>query len=124
MDSTNLILTQPVGPPMLLEQLSPRGSLPLERDGEAGNVPDGKKQQIAKDFESVLLTRLMDQMKETVGDWGFEKDGSAGQMQGIFWLYLAQDIANNGGLGLWKDIHRFMADGNQPNAGKTSDVRL
>ena len=124
MDSTNLILTQPVGPPMLLEQLSPRGSLLLERDGSADNIPDGKKQQIARDFESVLLTRLMDQMKETVGDWGFEKDGSASQIQGIFWLYLAQDIANNGGLGLWKDIHRFMAEGNQTNADKSSDVRL
>jgi Rod binding domain-containing protein len=123
MDSTNLILTQPVGPPTLLSGLTRLGDNASKLDTE--NVPDEKKQQIARDFESVLLTRMMDQMKETVGDWGFEKDGSASQVQGIFWLYLAQDIANNGGMGLWKDIHRFMTDGNQTNAAqKSSDVRL
>jgi hypothetical protein len=29
-------------------------------------------------------------------------------MQGIFWLQLAQDIADKGGLGLWKNIYEFL----------------
>ncbi len=140
MDSVNLILTQPVRPPVLLEQLSMGGSLKAEGfgDGSAKTTPkqrlggpdiekvsDEKKKQIARDFESVLLTRLMDQMKETVGDWGFEKDESTGQVQGIFWLYLAQDVSRNGGMGLWKDIYKFMAGGNQTSAAeKSSDRRL
>jgi len=62
-------------------------------------------EQVAKDFESVLLNKLLGEMKDTIGDWGFEKDGVCEQVQGIFWLYLAQDIANQGGLGLWKDIY-------------------
>ncbi|HUV65115.1 MAG TPA: hypothetical protein VMW24_14555 [Sedimentisphaerales bacterium] len=111
MDSANLILTQPVGPPSPLEQLS---------KSDVEKVSDEKKRQIAKDFESVLLTKLMDQMKETIGDWGFEKDGASGQVQGIFWLYLAQDVANNGGMGLWKDIYQFMAGSHQTNAAEKS----
>ena len=116
MDSVNMILTQPVRPPVPLEHLS---------KSDVENASDEKKRQIARDFESVLLTRLMDQMKDTIGDWGFEKDGSTSQVQGIFWLYLAQDVAKNGGMGLWKDIHQFMAGSNQTNAAeKSSDRRL
>jgi len=68
------------------------------------------REQVAKDFESVLINKLLDEMKNTIGDWGFEKDGICKQAQGIFWLYLAQDIANQGGLGLWKDIYEFLTN--------------
>ncbi len=123
MDSVNLILTQPVGPPVALSGIAQLGGDGSKLDVE--DASDEKKRKIARDFESVLLTRLMDQMKETVGDWGFEKDESTGQVQGIFWLYLAQDVSRNGGMGLWKDIYKFMAGGNQTNAAeKSSDGRL
>jgi Rod binding domain-containing protein len=116
MDSTNMILTEPVRPPLPLEGM-PKSDIE--------NASDDKKKQIARDFESVLLTRLMDQMKETVGDWGFEEDGASSQVQGIFWLYLAQDVANNGGMGLWKDIYQFMAAPHQADAtGKSLDGSL
>ena len=69
--------------------------------------------QVAKDFESVLLSKLLDEMKNTIGHWGFEKNGLSRQVQGIFWLYLAQDIASKGGLGLWKDIYKFLT-GDEP----------
>lgn len=74
-----------------------------------------KTEQLAKEFETVLLTKLVDAMKETVGDWGLEKeDAASGQMQGLFWMYLAQDIGEKGGLGLWKDLHRFFTDMQNP----------
>lgn len=94
-----MILTEPVLPPVPLEHLS-------KIDGSS----EERKKQIARDFESLLLNRLLDEMKNTIGEWGFEKDGSCQQIQGIFWLYLAQELANNGGLGLWKDIHKFMTN--------------
>jgi len=74
-----------------------------------------KTEQLAKDFESVLLTKLVDEMKETVGNWGLEEeDAASGQMQGLFWMYLAQDLGNKGGLGLWKDLQRFFNDMQSP----------
>jgi len=113
MDSSKLILTEPFSPPMMLEHLN---------KSEFNNIPEEKKKQIAKDFESVLLNKMLDQMKNTIGDWGFEKDGPSDQVQGIFWLYLARDIANNGGIGLWKDIHQYLTNADQSNtAGKPLD---
>jgi len=116
MDNAKLILTEPVSPPALLEHLQKSG---------LKNVSEEKKKQIAKDFESVLLNKMLDQMKNTVGDWGFEKDGPSNQVQGIFWMFLARDIANNGGIGLWKDIHQFLTNAEKANtAGKSLDGQI
>jgi Rod binding domain-containing protein len=116
MDSAKLILTEPVLPPVPLEN---------SQTSELKNVSDEKRKQIAKDFESVLIGKMLDEMKNTIGSWGFEKDGPSDQIQGIFWIYLARDIGDNGGLGLWKDIYQFMtkADNSVP-AGKSLDGQI
>jgi Rod binding domain-containing protein len=112
MDNAKLILTQAVPPP-----------LPLTQQGKVGNIPDDKKEQTAKDFESLIIDKLLNEMKNTVGDWGFEKDGISEQIQGIFWLYLARDIANNGGFGMWKDVYRSLTSASRQNtaAGYTDN---
>ena len=116
MDSTKLILTEPALPPAPLEDIQKSG---------LKNVSDEKRKQIAKDFESVLLNKMLDQMKNTVGNWGFEKDGPSNQIQGIFWMYLARDMANNGGIGLWKDIYQFLTNADKTNAaGKSLDGQI
>ena len=104
MDSAKLILTEPVLPPTPMQCLD---------ISQINSASDEKKKQIAKDFESVLLGKLLDEMKNTIGDFGFEKDGASEQIQGIFWLYLARDIANKGGFGLWKDIYGFLTNSDQ-----------
>lgn len=115
MDSAKLILTEPVLSPVPLEHLQKSG---------LKNVSEEKRKQIAKDFESVLLNKMLDQMKNTIGDWGFEKDGPSNQVQGIFWMFLSRDIANNGGIGLWKDIHQFLTNADRTNTtGKSMDGR-
>jgi Rod binding domain-containing protein len=68
---------------------------------------DEQKQQIARDFESVLITRLFEQVQQSTASWGLEEeDGASQQVQGLFWLFLARDVADKGGFGLWKDIYR------------------
>ena len=112
MDSVKLLLTEPVSPPALLEQLD---------KSMLSSISEEKKKQAAKDFESVLLNKLLDEMKNSIVDWGSEKDGTSKQIQGIFWLYLARDIANNGGLGLWKDIYQSLTNAEHANAAQKSD---
>ncbi len=116
MEGDKLMLSKQISPLVPLKQLEK-----LNLDGAS----EGEKKQLAKDFESLLLNKLLDEMKNTIGEWGFEKDGASTQVQGIFWLYLARDIANNGGLGLWKDIYQTLtnADGVNP-AGSTMDRHL
>ena len=111
MDGAKLILTEPVTPPSKLENL---------RQAGLDEASDEKKKQIAKDFESVLLNKLLDQMSKSVGNWGFDKDGTSQQIQGIFWLYLARDIANKGGMGLWKDIYNSLAGPDKTNSAANS----
>jgi Rod binding domain-containing protein len=72
-----------------------------------------KEKQIARDFESVLLTKLFDEVKESIGQWDSgeeEEDGASQQVHGLFWLYLAQDVADKGGFGVWQEIYRHFED--------------
>ena len=111
MDSTKLILTEPVSSPSMLEQLD---------QSRLKSLSDEKKKQVAKDFESVLLDKLLDEMKNSITDWGLEKDAASKQTEGIFWLCLGRDIANNGGLGLWKDIYKYLSNAEQTNTVQQS----
>ena len=99
MDSTGLILTEAVSQPIALETIKITDA-----------ASEAKKKQAAKDFESIFITKLLDEMKDTIGDWGFEKDEASAQIQGIFWLYLARDIADKGGFGMWKEIYQFLTN--------------
>lgn len=105
MDSTKLILNDPVS-----------SLIPLEQINKIDGISEEKKKQFAKDFESIFINKLLDEMKNTIGDWGDEKDGASKQIDGIFWLHLARDIADNGGFGMWKDIYQFMNDEQNKNA--------
>jgi Rod binding domain-containing protein len=93
-------------------------SSPVDRTEE-------KKQQVAKDFESVLLTKLFDQVQQSMGNWDLEEDGASQQVQGLFWLYLARDAADKGGFGLWKEIYQHLQqmDG-IPNPAESIDEEL
>lgn len=96
----------------------------LDKANQEG-MSEQEKEKIAKDFESLLINKLLDEMKSTIGEWGFEKDGASTQIQGIFWMYLARDVADNGGLGLWKEIYKTMSDNNPADsAGNSVDKNL
>jgi len=112
MDSAKLILTDLISLPT-----------PLRNLNKVDGIPEQKKEQIAKDFESILLSRLLDEMKSSIGDWGFEESASSEQIQGIFWLYLARHLANNGGLGMWRDIYQTLPNPEQTNKNDGVEVQ-
>jgi Rod binding domain-containing protein len=101
--------------------------LPVSKPDESSlkNASNEQKKQFAHDFESLLVTELMDEMKNTIGDWGFEKDGASEQVNGLFWMYMARDVSDKGGLGLWKEIYNVLADSEkQGSAGQLLDNKL
>src|ERR1035437_2798920 len=71
-------------------------------------APPAALEKAAKDFESVLLNTLLQEMGKTVEPSGILDSGMTQQVQGLFWMHLSQDLANRGGLGLWKDLLRHM----------------
>ena len=75
-----------------------------------GKQPDQAQVQkairAAKEFESVLLDRLLKEMSNTIEDGGLMGDGAGEQIKGMFWSFLAQEMGDQGGVGLWKEIYR------------------
>jgi Rod binding domain-containing protein len=69
-----------------------------------------EKEKAAKQFESVFIQKMLDSMQKTVTDWDGDKTPASKQIQSMFTTYLARDMADKGGLGLWKDICRFYGD--------------
>ena len=141
MEGIEFIGISPALPPLALERIPdgatagpPAGGEPPTRpvrdmgdEVSSAHRHDERKRQLARDFESVLLARLFDQVKESIGPWSVdeEDDGTSQQVHGLFWLYLAQDVADKGGLGLWQDIYQhFNAVEGAPPAGNSIDGRL
>ena len=117
-----------------MEALNPFNNAPVavddvKRASEMSKAVEGsddaKKMKVARDFESILIGQLMNQMKQTVGDSGFLTDGSSRQVQDMFWSFLADEVGSKGGFGLWKNIYKSMSPDQSPaksgeDAGKTS----
>jgi Rod binding domain-containing protein len=97
METGKLLFTQPVGQSSVLEKIK-----------TAQPVDDDKKVKFSKDFESVFINKLIDEMKNTVENWDEEEDGASEQMNGIFYMQLGNDIGQKGGIGMWKDIKKSL----------------
>lgn len=118
--STADLPIKPISPGDLL---GPPGAAALERlrQGAAGQGRDALV-RAAKDFESVFLHKMLEEMKNSIPDSGLLTSSTGKQLQGMFWSFLARDIAEKGGLGMWKDLYRQFehlagdADGAAPGA--------
>jgi Rod binding domain-containing protein len=121
MDGIESIAMPLAVPPAALQRMASGASEQIDvTDLEAiRNASDEKKKQLAKDFESVLLTKLFDEVRKSIEDSGFDDDVAADQVHGLFWSYLARDVANKGGFGLWQDLYQhFKAlEGDDAGAG-------
>lgn len=84
------------------------------------NVPDIKKKHIAKQFESLLLNRILEQMNNTIGLLDGQDKAAMGQIRGIFNMYLSRHISDSGGFGLWKDIYKSLSNINPQNKNTDS----
>ena len=89
-------------------------SLPTATPGTLGSLsstlPSGTAKNIgnmAKDFEALFLSLLVKEMRQTLPEGLFPKDG--GDVQGgIFDMYLGQHLADAGGVGLAETLTRQM----------------
>jgi len=74
--------------------------------GRRLDTDDEATKQVARDFESILMTKLVDAMSHTIPDSGLFDDGVTKQIKDMFWSFLAQDVGERGGIGMWRDIYR------------------
>jgi Rod binding domain-containing protein len=118
MNGSDLLLTAPVTSPALLDAASGTALDAKTKNVRASDSTSGatkNTEKVAKEFESVLLTKLLDEMKNTIGNGLGDEEAGSEQVKGMFWMYLARDMADKGGLGLWKDLNRFFNDMQKTN---------
>ena len=99
MSSSDLIIDSHVMPTALPEKAN-----------NADKATEAAKIKFAKDFESIFINKLLEEMKNTIGEWGDEKDGASQQVNGMFYMFLAKDLGENGGFGMWKDIYNSLKE--------------
>jgi Rod binding domain-containing protein len=97
MNAANLLLNDAVS-----------SSPSIDRIKNTDTDTEAKKVQFSKDFESIFVGKLLEVMKDSIVDWNDEKDGSAKQVESLFWSQLGENVSDNGGLGLWKDIYKSL----------------
>jgi len=104
---------------------SPLAMLSASRAKPVAKGDDVKKvEELARDFEGVLLNKLMDEMQKTIPDSGLLSSPATKQMKGMFWMFLSQSLADNGGIGLAKQLtqdFKKMAHIAEPTAKPTAD---
>lgn len=89
-----------------------------------GKHDPGQLEKVAKDFESVFLEKITDEMQKTIPHSGLLSSGAMEQTQGLFWMQLSQELAKQGGLGLWKQlVKQVQASSGQAAPSAASEVK-
>ena len=114
--SDMILPTGPMMPSNPLAALLPARP-PTTRPSDAASA-----EEAAKGFESILIYRMIEEMKRTIPESGLLETGISGQVKDIFWYYLAQEMARQGGMGLWRQLQgRFAEPAGPAPAGAASE---
>jgi len=90
------------------------------------NADDERRKQVARDFEGVFVRQVLERMKDTIAEFEAddeEQDSSTEQIKGMFWSFLGDAVADDGGFGLWEHIYESMPRDAQSQHGSTLDER-
>jgi len=116
MDGTSVTLIQSAMPLNASNESLSANEIARLQFGQTNAVSEIRKQQVAKDFESVFITNLLKDVENAIGKWGFDEEGASTQIKGLFGLFLGRALAAEGGFGFWKDIYQFLDGNNQMNS--------
>jgi Rod binding domain-containing protein len=62
--------------------------------------------EVSKDFEAALLNIVMKEMQKTVDESGFVDDSASKQIRGMFWQFLSDTVADQGGAGIADNLYK------------------
>lgn len=74
---------------------------------EAGKLAEAKKlKELANDFESVMVHKLMQEMQNSIPESGLFNDSATKQYQSMFWMFLSKQVSGQGGIGLADQLYK------------------
>ena len=106
----------------LIPPVKPLGAdLEAVRAKLSSQTLDKDRAKAAKDFEAILIYKLLEEVKRTIPESGLLGGGAqTSQMQDIFWHHLSQELADQGGFGMWKQIYDQIGTDHQAQADPVS----
>ena len=88
---------------------------------EGIDLEDEKRKEVARNFEGIFLHQILDKMKDTIPESDLE-DSSSKQIKSMYWSFMSDALAEQGGFGLWEKIYETMpAAKSQPMDNGTVD---
>jgi hypothetical protein len=81
-----------------------------------------KIEKVAKDFEGIFVRQIMDVMRKTVDESGLGEDATGKQVRDMYWMFLGDQVAQTGSLGMWKQIAADIARSQQGMTGSTLET--
>ena len=85
---------------------------------EGIDMEDEKRKKVARDFESVFIHQILDKMKDTIPESDLE-DSSSKQIKSMYWSFMSDALADQGGFGLWEKIYATMPGAKNQTTGIT-----
>lgn len=81
----------------------------------------GKIEEIAKQFEGVLLHQMFKQAQQTIDQMDTEddeesEDAGNEQFQSLYWSQMSEVVSEQGGIGLWKPLYQQIMQQINPGA--------
>ena len=114
-----------IGKLLLPQQFETIGDLKqLQKLSEGFGQDKEKAVSELKKFESIFIMKLLEQMENTAGEWGFEKDESDKQVNNIFSLSLADELAQSGGFGIWEQLYKSLVQSSEVGPTNTLDSAI
>ncbi|MCA8998438.1 MAG: rod-binding protein [Planctomycetaceae bacterium] len=74
--------------------------LPFTSADSSGLAMAGRTAEVAQEFESLFISLMMKEMRQSGGEQGLFPGDNSDTFGGIFDMYLGQYIAKNGGIGI------------------------
>ena len=82
--------------------------------GASRAVNAEQAQQLADDFESLFVSLVLKEMRQTLDGEGLFGGEASDTYGGLFDLYMGQHLAEAGGFGIGKAIHLYLQTASQP----------
>jgi len=79
--------------------------------------------QAAKKFEALFVHKLLGSMRQTIPEGGLFGDGISKQMQDMYWMFMGDEMAKRGSLGMWKELSQQFG-GVAGNPDQASEVEV
>ena len=83
---------------------------------EGIDLEDEKRKEVARNFEGIFLHQILNKMKDTIPESDLE-DSSSKQIKGMYWSFMSDALAEQGGFGLWEKIYETMPGAKSLTAG-------